>query len=87
MNVKNAIATGLLLFGLGIIISGVSKVSEPEVTNTYKAYDKEITQVMKNSDTQHFNWRVFLGGLTTALAIGLFIFPSAKNLEEERYGR
>lgn len=87
MNVKNAIATGLLLFGLGIIIAGIGKVAEPTIDNTYPAYDKEITQVMKNSDTQHFNWRVFLGGLTTAIALGLFVFPSAKKLETERYGR
>ena len=83
MNVKNAIATGLLLFGLAISLTGFSLTSEDTMTQEIEG--KEI--VVKNSETQHFNWRVFLGSLTAILGVGLYAFPSAKDLEKERYGR
>ena len=82
MNVKNAIATGFLLFGLIIAMTGFSLTADETVTKDILG--KEV--VVRNSETQHFNWRVFLGSITVFLGVGLYAFPSAKDLEARRYG-
>lgn len=83
MNVKNAVAASLLFIGLVISIIGWTKKA-PE-TETEEIKGTEV--VVRNSDSQHFNWRAFMGLTFSVVAIGLFILPGPEKLEAERYGR
>lgn len=82
MNVKNAIATGMLIFGLILAIRGFSKKSDEVITEEIQGTE----QVVRNSDSQHFNWRAFLGFSVVGIGILLYIFPSQEDFEARRYG-
>ncbi len=83
MNVKNAIAASLLFIGLLISIVGWSKKGPEQ--NDFKYEGQEV--VVKNSESQHFNWRAFMGLTFCVVAVGLLILPGPEKIEAERYGR
>jgi len=82
MSVKNAIATGMLVFGLVLSILGFQKKAPEVVTEEVKETKVEL----RNSDSLHFNWRALLGFLTVGTGFLLYAFPSQKDLEARRYG-
>lgn len=82
MNVKNAIATGLLIFGLILSIIGFNKKSDETTSKEIQGTE----QVVRNSESQHFNWRAFLGLAVAGIGVLLYIFPSQEDFEARRYG-
>ncbi|MEO0898399.1 MAG: hypothetical protein AAFY71_18450 [Bacteroidota bacterium] len=83
MNVKNAIATGLVVFGLILAITGFNKKAGETVDYDYDGTE----QVLRNSESQHFNWRAFLGFAVSGIGFLLYAFPSQKDIEARRYGQ
>lgn len=82
MNVKNAIATGMLIFGLVLSIVGFNKKSDDVINEEIQGTEL----VVRNSDSQHFNWRAFFGLAVAGIGVLLYIFPSQKDFEARRYG-
>jgi magnesium-transporting ATPase (P-type) len=83
MSVKNSIAASLLFIGLVISIIGWNKKAPETVSQEVKGTEV----VLNNSDSQHFNWRAFMGLTLCVVGVGLIILPDPKQLEAERYGR
>lgn len=82
LNVKNAIAATLIFVGLIFSIIGWSKKSGDTIETEIKGQEL----VVRNSDSQHFNWRAFMGLTLCVVAVGFFILPGPEKLEAERYG-
>ncbi|MCI4668452.1 MAG: hypothetical protein MRZ79_09955 [Bacteroidia bacterium] len=82
MSVKNAIATGMLIFGLVLAVRGYGKKSDEVITEEIQ--NTEV--VVRNSESQHFNWRAFLGFAVAGIGVLLYAFPSQDDFEARRYG-
>lgn len=83
MNVKNVIAASMIGIGLILSIIGWNKKAPETVTQEIKGAEV----VLKNSESQHFNWRAFMGIALAIIGTGVLILPGDKQLEAERYGR
>ncbi len=81
MSIKNTLGLSLLFIGLVVLIVGCSRGDSTEITKEING--KEV--VLKNSDAENLNWRIFYGSVVSVLGIGILAFPGQKTIDAGKF--